>query len=145
MRTARRVVSFWVKIGRKSWEVLKESWGNYTNEFLNELITWMYLWRFWMSSETIWWNFVFIFAPCRLIPKGSVLNRNTALFAEFTGNSCVQLFYKRHLLSKSGFTETYLLSACVQFLTGQKQTKFACPAVNFDRLMKNKLMWILHI
>ncbi len=24
-------------------------------------------------------------------------------------------------------------------------TEFACPALDFDRLMKNKLMWILHI
>ncbi len=36
-------------------------------------------------------------------------------------------------------------SACEQFLSGQKLTELACPAVHFDRLMKNKLMWILHI
>ncbi len=40
----------------------------------------MYLWRFWLSSETIGWRFVFIFAP---IPKGHVFNRNTALSTEF--------------------------------------------------------------
>ncbi len=29
-----------------------------------------------------------------------------------------------------------LHSACAQFLSGKIRTKFACPAVNFDRLMK---------
>ncbi len=40
----------------------------------------------------------------------------------------------------------YLHSACVQFLSGQKKKKTdRISCCNFDRLMKNKLMWILHI
>ncbi len=43
------------------------------------------------------------------------------------------------------YRELHLHSASVQFLSGQHFfTEFACPAVNFDRMMKNKLMWILH-
>ncbi len=63
----------------------------------------------------------------------------------------ILLFHiKRHLLSVSGstehiFTEPYIYIQPVAFLSGQKRTEFACPAVNFDWLMKNKLMWILHI
>ncbi len=38
----------------------------------------------------------------------NLLNLNTALFTEVTGNSCIQLFYKRHPMSESGFTETYI-------------------------------------
>ncbi len=49
-------------------------------------------------------------------------------------STLIQLFYKRPLLSESGFTETHIV--CEQFLSGQKQTKCACPAVNFDRLLK---------
>ncbi len=42
-----------------------------------------------------------------VVPKGSVLNRNTALLTEFTETAVIQLFrIKRHLLSDSGFTET---------------------------------------
>ncbi len=37
-------------------------------------------------------------------PKGSVLNQNPALSTEFV----IQLFHKRHLVSVSGFTETYI-------------------------------------
>ncbi len=56
----------------------------------------------------------------------------------------IRLFHiKRHLLSESGFTETQI--ACEWFLSGQKGTEIARPAVDFERLMKNKLMWILHI
>ncbi len=82
-----------------------------------------------------------------VIPKGSVLNRNTALFTEFTGNSCNSAFpYKAPPAVREWiYRDLYLHSAWVQFLSGQKWTEFACPAVNFDRLMKNKLMWILHI
>ncbi len=60
-----------MKIGRKSWEVLR---------MLRELykciwIIWMYLWRFWLSSETI----DVVSSLLQEIPKEHVLNRNTAL------------------------------------------------------------------
>ncbi len=46
----------------------------------------------------------------RVIPRSvlNLLNLNTALFTEVTGNRCIQLFYKRHPVSESGFTETYI-------------------------------------
>ncbi len=34
------------------------------------------------------------------------------------------------------YRDFHLHSACEQFLSGQKRTEFACPAVDFDRLMK---------
>ncbi len=82
-----------------------------------------------------------------VIPKGSVFNCNTALSTELMGNSCNSAFpYKAPPAVREWiYRELYLHSACVQFLSGQKRTEFACPAVNFDRLMKNKFMWIQHI
>ncbi len=53
---------------------------------------------------------------------------------------------KLHLVSESGFTETHCL--CVVFVWTKRTAFTFCtysPAVHFDRLMKNKLMWILHI
>ncbi len=63
-------------------------------------------------------------------PKGSVLNRNTALSTELKGNSCNSAFpYKAPPAVREWiYRELYLHSACVQFLSGQKQTEFACPA-----------------
>ncbi len=81
-----RVVLFWVIKERESWEVLKECWGNYTHEYMNELIIWMYLWMFWLSSEMIV-GILFSYS-LHVIPEGSVLNHNTALCTAFTGISC---------------------------------------------------------
>ncbi len=56
---------------------------------------------------------------------------NTALCTEFTGISCNSAFpYKAPpAVRECIYRDLYLHSACVQFLSGQKQTKFACPAV----------------
>ncbi len=53
-----------------------------------------------------------------VIPRSvlNLLNLNTALFTEVTGNSCIQLFYKCHPVSESGFTETYIQPLCSFFL-----------------------------
>ncbi len=56
----------------------------------------------------------------------------------------ILLFHKHQLMTESGFTETLHL-ACVQCLSDQKLDCICSPAVNFVQLMKNKLMWNLHI
>ncbi len=80
-----------------------------------------------------------------VIRKGNVLNRNTALSTELMRNSCNSAFLSAPPAVREWiYRDSYSHSACGQFLSGQKLTEFACPAVNIDRLMKNKLMWILH-
>ncbi len=73
--------------------------------------------------------------------------RETAVIQlQFTGNSCFLQSMAFSYKAPPAVSEwIYLHSACVQFLSGQKQTEFACPAVNFDRLMKNKLMDSTHL
>ncbi len=58
-------------------------------------------------------------------------------------NELIISMFLIEFLPVSRFTETHI--ACVRFLSGQKRTEFACPAVNFDQLRKNKRLWILHI
>ncbi len=47
-------------------------------------------------------------------------------------------------MSESGVTETYIYIQPVCSFC-KKWTKFACPAVNFDQMIENKLMWTLTV
>ncbi len=61
------------------------------------------------------------FASCVNAPKGSVLNHNAALSTEFTGSRCYSAFPWAPLSVREWiYIESYLHSACVRFLSGQK-------------------------
>ncbi len=74
-----------------------------------------------------------------VIPKVSVLNRNTALSTEFTGNSCNSAAPSAPpAVSEWIYRDLYLHSVCVQFLSGQKWTKLGviCVSVLFEHLQQ---------
>ncbi len=70
----------------------------------------------------------------QVIPKGCVFNRNTALSTEFTGNSFNSAFPFKvpPAVREWIYRDLHSHPAGVQFLSGQKQTKFAYPAVDFE-------------
>ncbi len=120
---------------------------------LRELYTWIYEWInvecTTEDSDCLQKRFdgILFSSSLHVIPKGSVLNLKTALSEEFPGNSFNSAFpYKAPPAVREWiYRDLYLYSACEWFLSGQKRIEFARPAVDFERLMKNKLMWILHI
>ncbi len=107
-----RVFSFWVKIGQKIWEVLKECWKELyklTYECSSK------------GSDYLQKRFggILFSSSLQVMSKGSVFNRNTALCTELTGNSCNSAFsYKappavREWIYKAYiYRSLYLHSAC---------------------------------
>ncbi len=81
-----------MKIERKSLEVLKECWGNYTNEYINSLYKCTSEGSNFLQKQ---FDGILFSFSLHVIPKGMVFNRNTALSTEFRGiNSNSAFLYK---------------------------------------------------